>query len=81
MIIYLAGGVSGNLKPAWKNMARGGQITSTAFIEALRNESFLGGGESRHWIQDELLKISKKKDMRLYLAGVTPWRSGGGMTR
>ena len=44
---------------------------------------FLAGGESRHWIQDELLEFQKKKtnyggQMQLYLAGVWPWRNGGG---
>lgn len=45
MIIYLAGGVSGNLNPAWKRVAKG-----ESFKEALRHENFWQGGESRHWI-------------------------------
>lgn len=39
MIIYLAGGVSGNLNPAWKKVARG-----MTFTEALVNENFWRGG-------------------------------------
>lgn len=30
---------------------------------------FLAGGESRHWIQDELLETQKKNDMQIFLAG------------
>ena len=30
---------------------------------------FLAGGESRHWIQDNLLESQKKNEMRIYLAG------------
>ena len=43
MILYLAGGVSGNLKPAWNRMAKG-EITPDAFLEALQNENFWRGG-------------------------------------
>lgn len=52
MILYLAGGVSGNLHPAWSNMARSNDITERGFIEALGNATFWRGGESRHWVQD-----------------------------
>lgn len=45
MILFLAGGVSGNLNPAWKKVARG-----ESFMEALRHENFWRGGESRHWV-------------------------------
>ena len=38
MKIFLAGGVSGNLKPAWKKTAG---PTADDFIEALKKERFL----------------------------------------
>ena len=41
MIIYLAGGVSGNLKPAWK---RTKQPTAESFIKGLCDENFWQGG-------------------------------------
>lgn len=63
MIIYLAGGVSGNLKPAWKAMSN---VSTNGFVEALINEGFLAGGESRHWIHDEA--SHKKENMKLYMA-------------
>ena len=43
MIIYLAGGVSGNLFPAWKKMAQM-EITPNGFIGALHDENFWRGG-------------------------------------
>lgn len=39
MILYLAGGVSGNLNPAWKRVARGETLE-----EALKHENFWPGG-------------------------------------
>lgn len=42
MRIYLAGGVSGNLKPAWIMTAQ----TNVDFIEALRREGFWHGGSA-----------------------------------
>ena len=49
--IYLAGGVTGNLNPAWKRMAKT-EITPNGFIKGLIDENFWRGGETRHWIQD-----------------------------
>ena len=65
MILYMAGGVSGNLKPLWKEtcqrMAKG-QAFTNATEDAMK--IFLAGGESRHWIQDELLEFQKKNELR-----------------
>lgn len=44
MIIYLAGGISGNPKPAWKRMTDGGDISNNGFIRALKDENFWQGG-------------------------------------
>lgn len=44
MIIYLAGGISGNLKPAWKRMVDGEDISDIGFIKALQDENFWQGG-------------------------------------
>lgn len=41
MFIYLAGGVSANLNPAWKYMAKT-EISPSGFIEGLKYENFLG---------------------------------------
>ena len=43
MIIYLAGGVSGNLNPAWRRMAKT-EITPENFIKGLEYENFWRGG-------------------------------------
>ena len=43
MIIYLAGGVTGNLNPAWKRMAKT-EITPNGFIKGLTDENFWRGG-------------------------------------
>lgn len=40
MIIYLAGGVAGNLKPAWHRMVQ----DNITFKEALQRENFWRGG-------------------------------------
>ena len=45
--IYLAGGVTGNLNPAWKRMAKT-EITPNGFIKGLIDENFWQGG--RHGI-------------------------------
>lgn len=66
MRIFLAGGVSGNLKPFWSETCsriKNGQNYKNATEGAMR--LFLAGGESRHWIQDELLEIQKKKKTKL----------------
>ena len=44
MIIYLAGGVSGNLNPAWRRMAKD-EISCEAFERALIHENFWLGGK------------------------------------
>lgn len=54
------GGVSGNLKPAWKAMK---ENTPEAFVEALKNENFWQGGESRHWIQYATSPIKENEDI------------------
>lgn len=90
MIIYMAGGVSGNLKPFWSDVSE--LLNSGATFEKAKREAmqiFLAGGESRHWIQDEIVK---KNNMRIYLAGQNgknaiisrrsiPLESRGGTTR
>ena len=45
MRVYLAGGVSGNLNPAWRSMVRIGSISPEGFIEGLKNENFWRGGK------------------------------------
>ena len=44
MVIYIAGAVSGNLKPAWKSalsyVRGGGKITAGDFIRGLSEENF-----------------------------------------
>ena len=44
MIVFLAGGISGNLKPAWKKTAKRADISLNAFTEELKNENFWRGG-------------------------------------
>lgn len=44
MIIFLAGGVSGNLKPAWQRVAKRPVPSLKAFQEELINENFWQGG-------------------------------------
>ena len=46
MIVFLAGGVSGNLKPAWQRTAKRPDISLKAFAEDLANENFWQGGGS-----------------------------------
>ena len=65
MIIFLAGGVSGNLKPAYKSMAESGDISQKSFIKALQDESFWRGGESRHWLQDVTSPIKENEGISL----------------
>ena len=70
MKLFMAGGVTGNLNPFWKEACRNmaeGQPFSNATEDAMK--IFLAGGESRHWIQDNLLESQKKNEMRIYLAG------------
>ena len=44
MIVFLAGGVSGNLKPAWQKVAKRPDASLKAFQEELINENFWRGG-------------------------------------
>lgn len=67
MIVFLAGGVSGNLKPAWQKVAKQPDISLKTFKKELINENFWQGGESRHWIQDAT-SPTKENDMKIYLA-------------
>ncbi len=60
MDLYMAGGISGNLNPAWRRMSKGGVISDTGFIDALKNEKFL----------------EKDKNMDLYIAGIQGKRKG-----
>lgn len=62
MRLYLAGGVSGNLKPAWTNMAKS-DISDNGFKKALIDENFWRGGESRHWLQDATSPIKENENI------------------
>ena len=62
MRIYLAGGVTGNLNPAWKRMAKT-EITPNGFIKGLMDENFWRGGETRHWIQDVTSPIKENENI------------------
>lgn len=44
MIIYLAGGISGNLNPVYKRMSRSGDISVEKFEESIYHENFWRGG-------------------------------------
>lgn len=59
MLIYMAGGVSGNLKPFWKYvsaMLQKGVEYREAFDTGMK--IFLAGVESRHWIQEGYADLS-----------------------
>lgn len=58
--IYMAGGISGNLKPALAKFAKQ-EINDENFIRSLYDENFWRGGESRHWLQD-LTSPTKEND-------------------
>ena len=61
MLLYMAGGVSGNLKPFWRycsQMLKQGYDYRTAFDEAMK--IFLAGVESRHWIQEGYADLSRR---------------------
>ena len=64
MRVFLAGGVSGNLNPAWKYMART-EISTDGFVRGLINENFWQGGESRHWLHEA---SPGKENMKIFLA-------------
>lgn len=44
MIVFLAGRVSGNLKPAWQKVAKHSDISLETLKEELINENFWRGG-------------------------------------
>ena len=78
MIIYLAGGVTGNLNPVWRKISRSPEIFMNGFRRVLEDEGFLAGGESRHWILYDAVPLTKEnEDMELYLAGNPPWINQG----
>ena len=60
MVIFLAGGVSGNLKPAWQRTAKRPDMSLKTFTEELENEGFLAGGESRHFLHEIASPIKEK---------------------
>lgn len=60
MIMFLAGGVSGNLKPAWQRTAKRHDMSLKAFTEELENAGFLAGGESRHFLHEVASPIKEK---------------------
>lgn len=72
MILYLAGGINGNLKKQWIELAKvidkGGQAM----------DLYLAGSNGRRWIVDQAiqnqLKESNDDDMDIYLAGTKSFR-------
>lgn len=77
MKIYMAGGVSGNLKPFWRilsAMLQQGIEYHEAFDEAMK--IFLAGGETRHWIQEGYTGVSCGNERDSRNSG-TPVRIGG----
>lgn len=79
MKLYMAGGVTANLNPFWKETCKRmeqGQTYENATEDSMR--IFLAGGESRHWIQDELLETQKKNgaEMQVFIAGIQGSRKG-----
>lgn len=73
IIIYMAGGISGNLNPCFRNMARKNDITVSGFVGSLIDENFLAGGESRHWLHEA---SPSKENMQVYLANTYNSRKG-----
>lgn len=75
MILYMAGGVSGNLKPFWKETCRRmaeGQTLTNATEDAMK--IFLAGGRVKTLDSGRTPRECKKKrnsenDMRIFLAG------------
>ena len=77
MKIYLAGGVSGNLKPFWKIVSaklREGLEYREAFDFAM--QVFLAGTESRRWILEGYADLSRGNE-RHSQNSRTPVRTGG----
>ena len=78
MLIFMAGGVSGNLKPFWKHVAalmQQGYEYREAFDLAMK--IFLAGVESRHWIQVGYADLSRGHE-RNTRDSRTPVLNGGG---
>lgn len=64
MRIFMAGGVSGNLKPFWRYVSTlllQGMDYREAFDAAMK--VFLAGGESRHWIQEGYAGLSRGPEL------------------
>lgn len=58
--LYMAGGITANLNSFWKKLSN--NITNGGDLKAATEDAmelFLAGGESRHWLHDEMM--SKKK--------------------
>lgn len=49
MRVFLAGGISGNLNPVLKRVAKTDKISWKTFMEVAGNEGFLAGVQGRHW--------------------------------
>lgn len=69
MRIYMAGGVSGNLKPFFSAVSRSGKFD----LESAEDEMkiFLAGYSSRKYV------LTGGTDVKVFLAGVAPPRSDG----
>ena len=83
MRIFLAGGVSGNLNPAWKYAAKQG-VSDDNFIQGLIHENFWRGGESRHWLHSEVSPIKENElgeECNYSWQGSLHGGVGGGTTR
>lgn len=51
--------MTGNLKPAFCKTVKNNDISTKGFIRSLKDEGFLAGGETRHWLHD--ISPSKEK--------------------
>lgn len=70
MKIYLAGeNQKKHIIPMVHSMAEGGGGRNL--------EIFLAEGESRHWLHDLIKGKEEGEDLKIYLAGVAPWRESG----
>lgn len=71
MLIFMAGGVSGNLKPFWRYVSAllsQGMDYREAFDAAMK--VFLAGGESRHWIMEGYADISCRNERHTSNSGL-----------
>lgn len=77
MRLFMAGGVSGNLNPLWKESCRRmaeGQPFTNATEDAMK--IFLAGGSQDISSTTNSSKSQKKNEMRIYLAGIQGKRKG-----